>query len=241
MKISPEKCIGCGYCVPFCPADAIRLEDKKATIDQDACFECGNCIRAHVVRCPTQAIYEPQENLGGPRAIRRFFSDPATTHNTTGVPGRGTEEVKTNDVTGRVRQGEVGIAVEVGRPNVGTRIAEVEKVCMALAESGIVFEKNNPLTHLMDDVSQGTFKKEYLDEVVLSAIVEFSIPFAQAERTLLTIRETAGALDTVFSLDVICCYDEDGTLPVRALFDRLGMRPRTNAKVNFGLGRPRVM
>lgn len=238
MRISREKCIGCGYCVPFCPADAIRLEDKKAVIDEAACFECGNCIRPHVVRCPTRAIYEPDENLGTPQAIRRFFSDPATTHNTTGVPGRGTEEVKTNDVTGRVRRGQIGIAVEVGRPNVGTKISEVEKVCVALAQSGIVYEKNNPLTHLMDDISRGTFKKEYLDEVVISAIVEFSIPIAQAERTLTAIRQIARELDTVFSLDIICRYDEDGGVPIRPVLEKLGMRPRVNAKVNLGLGRP---
>ena len=42
-------------------------------------------------------------------------------HESTGVEGRGTEEVKTNDVSGRVKMGEVGFTIELGRPGVGVR------------------------------------------------------------------------------------------------------------------------
>ncbi|HHV64969.1 MAG TPA: 4Fe-4S binding protein [Peptococcaceae bacterium] len=239
MLIDKEKCSGCGICVPYCPVGAISLVDGVAVIDQDLCVECGNCVRHRVVRCPKKAIYEPREQIAGtPREIRRFFSDPATTHGVTGVPGRGTEEVKTNDVTGRTCRGEIGIAIEMGRPCLGTTYAEVEKVTMALAKLGIVYEECNPLTHLLEDMSKGTIKEEYKNEKVLSAIVEFGAKIEDTERILTAIKEVAKEIDTVFSLDLICCFEEDGTIPVLPILQKLGMNPRQNAKVNLGMGRP---
>ena len=239
MLIDKDKCSGCGICIPYCPMAAISIPDNAAVIDQDLCAECGNCIRQRVVRCPGKAIYEPRDLIiGTPREIRRFFSDPATTHGVTGVPGRGTEEVKTNDVTGRVCRGEVGIAIEMGRPCVGTNYAEVEKVTKALVQFGIVFEECNPITHLMDDPTKGTFKEEYKNEFVISAIIEFGAKVEQTEEILKFIREIANEIDTVFSLDLICCFDEDGTIPVLPTLQKLGMNPRPNSKVNLGMGRP---
>ena len=57
--------------------------------------------------CPT-AAFEPDE-LAWPRVVRRAFSDPRVPHESTGVDGRGTEEVKTNDVTGRVKARRGGL------------------------------------------------------------------------------------------------------------------------------------
>lgn len=70
------------------------------------------------------------------RNISHFLSDPTETKATTGVPGRGTEEAKTNDVTGRTRIGEVGIAIDMGRPGIGVHMADAEKVAMAVAAAG---------------------------------------------------------------------------------------------------------
>ncbi|MGI6451324.1 MAG: DUF362 domain-containing protein [Desulfitobacteriia bacterium] len=239
MLIDKEKCSGCGICIPFCPYGAISLVDGIAVIDQELCVECGTCIRSRVVKCPKNAIYEPREQIvGTPREIRRFFSDPATSHGVTGVPGRGTEEVKTNDVTGRVCRGEIGIAIEMGRPCLGTSFAEVEKVTMALAKYDIQYEECNPLTHLMADPAKGTFKEEYKKERVLSVIVEFGARIEQTEEILWAIKKIAEELDTVFSLDLMCCFDEDGRIPVLPTLQKLGMNPRQNAKVNLGMGRP---
>ena len=71
--------------------------------------------------CPT-AAFEPDE-LAWPRVVRRAFSDPRVPHESTGVEGRGTEEVKTNDVSGRVKVGEVGFTIEFGRPGVGVCVS----------------------------------------------------------------------------------------------------------------------
>ena len=154
---------------------------KRATIDRDECVECYTCfnglsqehLNPTVVRtvrkvfaamrirfepepdvCPT-AAFEPDE-LTWPRVVRRAFSDPRVPHESTGVEGRGTEEVKTNDVTGRVGAGEVGFTIELGRPGVGVRFRDIQEVCRALAAAGVAFEKKNPVTSLMSDVATGT-------------------------------------------------------------------------------------
>ena len=47
-----EKCIACGECQVICPKGAIRIEDKRATIDDAKCIRCFCC---HEV-CPEDAI-----------------------------------------------------------------------------------------------------------------------------------------------------------------------------------------
>ncbi len=238
MFVDQEKCIGCGICIPYCPANAITMVEKKAIIDQEACFECGNCIRPLVVRCPTKAFYEEPGMNETIRGTRRYFSDPTTTHGVTDVPGRGTEEVKTNDVTGRVCRGEIGIAIEMGRPCLGTDLNELEKVTMALAAIGIEFEECNPFTHLMEDRKLGTIDPKYKQERMISAIIEFNTQIDNLLPVLEVVEKVSKELNTVFSLDLIGCYEEDGSLPVLACLEKTGLKPRVNAKMNLGLGRP---
>ncbi|HMM20683.1 MAG TPA: 4Fe-4S binding protein [Selenomonadales bacterium] len=238
MLVNQEKCIGCGICIPYCPAQAISITGRKAAIDQAECLECGNCLRRDVVPCPTGAFYEKEGIYEEPRGIRRFFSDPTTTHAVTQVPGRGTEEVKTNDVTGRVCRGEIGVAVEMGRPCMGTDMAEFEKMTMALAKIGVVFEEANPLTQLLADKSTGVIDPKYKNEKLVSAIIEFTAPIDQMPLIMATVTEVAKSLNTVFSLDLIGCFEEDGSLPVLPMLEAIGLKPRVNSKVNLGMGRP---
>ena len=93
-------------------------------------------------------------------------------HESTGVHGRGTEEVKTNDVSGRVKAGEVGFTIEFGRPGVGVWFRDLQTMCWALARAGVSFEKRNQVTSLMSDVATGTIREDILNEKVLSAIIE---------------------------------------------------------------------
>ena len=143
------------------------------------------------VKCPVKAIYEPRETMEWPRSVRKVFSDPTSKHENTGVRGRGTEEVKTNDVTARFKIGFFGIALEFGRPGVGTRLGDVEVITKALAEEGIGFEAANPLTFLMEDASTGIIKAEVRNEKVLSAIVEFVIPQQDLEQICTKVYEVA--------------------------------------------------
>ena len=36
-------CKGCGNCEKYCPTTAMRLKDKKATLNDDLCIGCGQC------------------------------------------------------------------------------------------------------------------------------------------------------------------------------------------------------
>ena len=107
MLIDKEKCIRCGQCIPYCPMGCISKTDDGVAINTDECVECEICRNAKV--CPRDALYMPK--LEYPRTLRSQFSNPLIPHPDTGVPGRGTEEMKTNDVTGRFPRGKAGIAI----------------------------------------------------------------------------------------------------------------------------------
>ncbi|KJS21748.1 MAG: hypothetical protein VR72_09045 [Clostridiaceae bacterium BRH_c20a] len=235
MLIEKDSCSGCGLCLWYCPGGAISLKDKKAEIDKELCLECYVCLK--VTDCPKGAIKEDPMAYEFPRSVRTYFSDPMAYHKDTLVPGRGTEEVKTNDVTNRVKDGEVGVCIEMGRPCCGSSFTDVEKVTMALAGAGIKFEQENPLTYLMEDKEKGTIKEDVKKQRVVSAIVEFTISQSELKRIVSKIQEIEKELDTVFSLGMITTLEEDGSIPIKETLDELGLEYRPNAKINLGLGR----
>ena len=264
MKINPEKCVACGNCTYVCPMNAIYIDParNRATIDRDECVECYSCfnglsqehLNPTLVRsirkvlsalrvrfdpepdvCPT-AAFEPDE-LVWPRVVRRAFSDPSVPHESTGVEGRGTEEVKTNDVTGRVKVGEVGFTIEFGRPGIGVRFRDIQQMCWVLAKARVAFEPRNPVTSLMSDVETGTLRPDILDEKVMSAIVEIKVPVERTEEVIRMVWAVEKQLDTVLTLGVATRCDEDGQdAAVLPILERLGYTPQ-RAKTNIGLGR----
>ena len=264
MRISQERCVACGNCTYVCPMGAIYIDPvaKRAKINEDECVECYACynglsqehLNPTLVRtmrklfslgrlrfepepdvCPT-ASFEPNE-LSWPRVVRRAFSDPRVPHESTGVEGRGTEEVKTNDVTGRVKVGEAGFTIEFGRPGVGVRFREIQTACWALAKAQVAFEKRNPITSLMTDVPSGTLREDILNEKVMSAIVEIKVPVERAEEIIRLVWDLEKQIDTVVSLGVATRCDENGkdTL-VAPVLEKLGYKLQ-RAKTNIGLGR----
>ena len=244
MRSDPEKCIGCGKCAVYCPLDCIDYPSRPAgsggqgklmaVVDEDECVECGCCLRAQV--CPTEALYRPE--LTWPRNVRAAFSDPTITFEETNVSGRGTEEMKTNDVTGRFQPGMVGFATEMGRPGVGARLRDLDTMARALAKVGARFEPLNPVTSLvMEDPATGRVKADLLEEKVLSAIIEAEIELDRFPAVLEVIKEVAGELESVFSLDVICPTEGEGPNPALPIIARAGFEVRINGKTNLGLGR----
>jgi ferredoxin len=264
MRIDPNKCVACGNCTYVCPMGAIYIDPaiERATVNRDECVECYACynglsqehLNPTLVRtlrrifkfmrvrfdpepdvCPT-AAFAP-EDLTWPRVVRRAFSDPRVPHESTGVEGRGTEEVKTNDVSGRVKVGEVGFTVELGRPGVGVWFREIQEMAWELARGGVVFEKNNPITSLMTDSSAGTLREDIMNEKVLSAILEIKVPVERTEEIVRLIHGVEKRLDTVVALGVATRCDADGEERVVApILERLGYKLE-RAKTNTGLGR----
>jgi NAD-dependent dihydropyrimidine dehydrogenase PreA subunit len=236
MLIDKEICIGCESCVPYCPMEAIEVEEDLADIDQDRCVECGVCLRSSV--CPTEAILEPE--LKWPRTLRALFSNPITVFQETGVAGRGTDEVKSNDVTGRYKRGEVGFGVEMGRPGTGTTFRQVQQLTETIAAMGVQFEKRNPLTTLLSDPGSGKIREDILDERVLTAIIEFKVTIDRVGEVLSTLKKAQADLDTVFSLDYIHRPDADGSLPALEAAKQLGYYLSDHVKICTGQGRPKI-
>jgi NAD-dependent dihydropyrimidine dehydrogenase PreA subunit len=239
MKIDREKCVGCGSCVPVCPVGAIALYGDSSTIDQDECVECGTCLR--VADCPVDAIFEPPEVYTFPRSVRKYFSDPTAEFlESTGLAGRGTAEAKTNDVTGRVKKGQIGIGIEMGRPGKGAWVRDIEKVTRTLSQRGFRdYESENPLTQLLDK-SSGRFKPEVMGERVLSAIIEMKVTAQELPRFLGVVKEVSEQIDTVFSLQLCTRLRPDLQIPpevVEAIKD-CGFTIKPGAKINMGMGRP---
>lgn len=235
MYISDE-CIACGSCISYCPMEAISLGPDKAEINQDECVECNVCYRSGV--CPTESLTRPK--LEWPRNLRRVFSDPGPVHESTGVPGRGTEEMKTNDVTGRYRVGEAGICLDVGRPGIGARFRDFEIIYKRMYKLGIRMEKKNPVANLLKDINGWEFKPEVLNEKVMSAVLEFIVPTARLAETLEELKKCASEIDTVFSVGLIDKVAEDGSLPNYEIAKKNGYNPSINAKVCIGVGRPQA-
>jgi hypothetical protein len=235
---------------------------KRATINRTECVECYACynglsqehLNPTIVRtmrkafqmlrlrfdpepdvCPT-AAFEPDE-LQWPRVVRRAFSDPRVPHESTGIEGRGTEEVKTNDVSDRVMVGEVGFTIEFGRPGVGVWFRDIQKACWALAKAGVKFEKKNPITSLMSDVATGTIKADVMGEKLMSAIIEIKVPVERTEEIVRLVWDIEKQVDTVVVLGVGTRCDEHGEENVVApILERLGYTLH-RAKTNTGLGR----
>ncbi|MPN24554.1 hypothetical protein SDC9_171953 [bioreactor metagenome] len=156
----------------------------------------------------------------------------------TGVLGRGTEEMKTNDVTGRLKKGRACVAIEMGRPGVGTSMADLEKMAKLVASYGAVFEVCNPVYPLLKDPKTGQFHEEVLGERALSAIIEVDVDLGILKDLLAAVKEMVDHIDTVFSLDVATVMEGD-KIPADEIVREAGFTRRENGKTNIGVGRPK--
>ena len=263
MQIDENKCVGCGNCVPYCTMGVIHIENGLAVVNEDECVECNTCYRCceseglnpTMVRalrklfamlhlrhdapldvCPTGALAPPE--LEWPRSLRRAFSDPTAAHDSTGLAGRGTEEIKTNDVTGRIGPGEAGVVIDLGRPGTGVFLSDIDRMTRALAPLNVEFERENPLTVLMSDIRTGRLREDVLKEKVLSAIIEMKVRLVDLPVILSAVEEAARELDTVVSVGVSSRCEADATIPHESVCAEAGYALSPNGKTNLGFGRP---
>ena len=244
MYIDQDVCERCMDCIPVCPVGAIGIAETKlvngftfqVVIDYETCAECGVCRR--LKKCPQEAIKQVEE-IPYPRILRAAFSDPTFRHASTAVLGRGTEEMKTNDVKNEFTRDNIGFSVEVGRPGVAAYFRDLQKVTMKVVSLGGDFASYNPVVALMDK-STGALKEEVLNEKVLSAIAEFIVPREKALDVLEQLMIFINAeLESVATISVISRNDEDGGHSfLRALESHgklHGYVPYPNGKVNIGI------
>ncbi|MEW6442309.1 MAG: 4Fe-4S dicluster domain-containing protein [bacterium] len=228
--IDPARCLGCGECVSLCPMSAILSEGGETWIEPAECAECGTCSRSRV--CPADAIRPGV--LEWPRTLREAFSNPLVAHRRTGVPGRGTEGIKTNDVTERYGPGYMGVFVELGRPALGTRFVDVERVVKKFRARGYPVLSDNPVAELIADPATGALEPEILDEKAISVLAEFLLPQSAVSELESMLDQLAGEVETVFSVSVALRAAPDGSSPFRELFGP-GAFSLPNGKVNVGL------
>jgi Pyruvate/2-oxoacid:ferredoxin oxidoreductase delta subunit len=242
MKADKDTCIACKKCFPYCPMGRIQSFHRHDTIpgrvyieiDQDKCTDCGVCLRADV--CSVNALYQPEEPW--PREVRAILSNPLIEFKGSQVPGRGTEEMKTNDVKGSFLPGEAGVGVELGRPGVGAYFKDVEIVAMALAPLGYEFAGQNPVTHFMEDVKTGKLRDDVLNEKATSAIIEGKCKLEVLPQVLEALKEAAEKVDTVFSVEIISKVPPVGEIPIVPILEKYGYFYSINSKNNMGLGEP---
>lgn len=242
MKADKDKCIACKRCFPYCPMGRIQTFHRHDTIpgrvyieiDQDKCTDCGVCFRADV--CPVNALYQPEESW--PREVRSILSNPLIEFKGSQVPGRGTEEMKTNDVKGSFLPGEAGVGVELGRPGVGAYFKDVEIVAMALAPLGYEFARENPVTHFMADIKIGKLRDDVLNEKATSAIIEGKCKLEVLPQVLEALKEAAEKVDTVFTVEIITKVPPVGEVPIAPILEKYGYWYSINSKNNMGLGEP---
>lgn len=244
MKADPDKCIGCKRCFPYCPMGRIHTFKRHEKIngriyieiDQDACTDCGMCLRSDI--CPVKALYQPQEQW--PREVRGILSNPLIEFKGSQVPGRGTEEMKTNDVKGTFMPGEVGVGIELGRPGVGAYFRDVEIVAMALMGADIGYElaAENPVTHFMADKKTGKLRDEVLGEKATSAIIEGKCKLEKLPDALRALQEAAKKVESVFTVEVITKVTPEGEVPIKPVLEEMGIWYSINTKNNVGIGLP---
>ena len=239
--INNEKCTGCQTCIPYCPVGAFKKveNEKKVYVDPEICTKCNVCIRGKI--CPFGAIEDELFDTFE-SSFQHVLSDPTTSLKGSSVPGRGTEEMKTNDVTGRYKKNEYGICIDMGRPGIGCRLRDAEKVAMAVVAAGLELEgpETTPLAKLMTDLNTGKLRDDVLDLNLLSIIVEGKCSPDKIGDVLKSLQKVEKEIDTVFSLGIVSRVDENGHSPLIDTIEELGISKPIRAKLNVGLGRPLI-
>jgi len=237
-RINQDKCTGCKNCLIYCPDGAISYVEGKCTVNEAVCTECYVCLRHSI--CPVGA-FEPTELNSYIKQYQHVISDPAESHGIKkGVSGRGAEEVKTIDVTGRIKRGQISISIDMGRPGLGVYLRDVEKVAVALVASGVEIPsgEKSPLGSLMPDRTTGKLVPEYLDYHFHSLIMEGIFTYEQLPGVMKALRAVEDKIETVFTVGLVMHVDENCYNPVLDCLDELGIPKPHRGKVNVGLGRP---
>ena len=128
----------------------------------------------------------------------------------------------------------MGVFVELGRPAIGTRFVDVEKVVRKFKAHGFPVIPDNPVAELIADPATGALKPETLKEKAISVLVEFILPNTRVGELMAMIEELSFEVETVFNVSIALRGYPDGSSPFRDLFG-IGTFSLPNGKVNLGL------
>ena len=124
-------------------------------------------------------------------------------------------------------------------PSTGAFFSDIEKVAMAIASLGnIHFEPKNPITSLMVDKTTGKMNPELMNEKVLSAIIEMTVPLDRVHEIIAVVKKVTKEIFTVCSFDLTCKVHPGDKTPAFDLARSAGVDPTPNGKTNVGLGKP---
>jgi len=73
IRVDTDKCEGRMQCMRVCPTQAIRVRKNKATIIEEKCIDCGECINA----CPSNAIIPLTDPFGELTKFRHTVAIPS--------------------------------------------------------------------------------------------------------------------------------------------------------------------
>lgn len=237
-KIITEKCTGCKNCLIFCPDDAINYENGKCSVDPATCTECYVCLRHPI--CPADA-FEATELDTYLKQFQHVISDPsASSAIKKGVAGRGAQEVKTVDVTNRIKKGEIDITIDMGRPGMAVYLRDVEKVAMAICRAGVQIPpgEKSPLASIMPDRTTGKLIPECLDYRLHSLIMEGTFPDTELATVVKALQEVEKDIDTVFTVGLVMHVDANCHNKALDALDTIGYPRPHRGKINVGFGRP---
>lgn len=122
----------------------------------------------------------------------------------------------------------------MGRPALGTRFVDVERVVKKFKTHGHAVVEDNPVAGLIADPATGTLRPEVLKERAISVLVEFIVPESAVPALRTLLDELAEEVETVFSVGIALRAKQDGTSRIEDLFGGEVFR-LPNGKVNLGL------
>jgi ferredoxin len=125
--------------------------------------------------------------------------------------------------------------------NVGTTLADVVKILRKLEEVGVELERENPQMLILEDLRSGRLSYEDLEGIrIMSVVLEVKTSLSSLPRVIKALRDVEKEVNTVFSVGVICRFEDDMSIPCLKVLEELGVTPMPFAKINLGLGRPLV-
>lgn len=147
MVVDQNKCIGCGLCRPYCPTQAISIQNKKAYIDLDLCVECGNCRFSGV--CRKEALVQQTMVMPPPhpRHIQQCQGG-VSQHGNKRPRHRGDEDQRRHR---RFPAGTVGFACEMGRPSTGSTLSDLQTIADVFVKHGARLETENPTALIFEE------------------------------------------------------------------------------------------